>query len=154
MGNEMSLLESIKVDQRNARIVRDTVKATVLTTLIGEVEGELTRLKPEQRTAEKTNATVLAKIKQFLDKIRENELIAGDRRDSDWCDELQKEREAIEGYMPRQMDKSELKRVLIQKFGDAIRTESKGVLMKFLKEGFAGRYDGKLAAQVVDEFLK
>lgn len=147
----MSLLESIKVDQRNARICRDSVKATVLTTLIGEVEGELTRLKPEQRTFEKTNAVVLAKIKQFLDKIRENELIAGDRRDSDWCDELQAEREAIEGYMPRQMDKSELKRVLTQA---GIENPNKGVLMKFLKDNFAGQYDGKLAAQVVDEFLQ
>jgi uncharacterized protein YqeY len=147
----MSLLESIKVDQRNARIVRDSVKATVLTTLIGEVEGEVTRLKPELRTSQKVNEIVLAKIKQFLDKIRENELIAGDRRDSDWCDELQKEREAIEGYMPRQMDKSELKRVLTQA---GIETPNKGSLMKFLKEKFAGQYDGKLAAQVVDEFLQ
>jgi uncharacterized protein YqeY len=145
----MSLLESIKVDQLNARKVRNTVKAQVLTTLIGEVEGELTRLKPEDRVFEKINATCIAKIKQFLDKIRENELIAGDRRDSDWCDLLQLEREAIEGYMPRQMDKSELKRVLTQ----AQLTPTKGILMKFLKDNFLGQYDGKLAAQVVDEFL-
>ena len=145
----MSLLESIKLDQLNARKARNVIKAQVLTTLIGEIEGELTRLKPEDRD-EKIAATCIAKIKQFLDKIKENELIAGGRRDGNWCDVLLAEREAIEGYMPRQMDKSELKRVLVQFNAE---NPNKGVLMKFLKDNFAGQYDGKLAAQVVDEFL-
>jgi uncharacterized protein YqeY len=145
----MSLLESIKLDQLNARKARDATKAQVLTTLIGEIEGELTRLKPEDRVA-KVNSICISKVKQFLDKINENLVIAEERNDQDWKTVLVAETVAIAGYMPVQLDKSALKRVLTQA---GIENPNKGLLMKFLKDNFAGQYDGKLAAQVVDEFL-
>ena len=143
--NNMSLLDSIKADQLTARKEKKAVKASLLTTLIGEAA-----MVGKNAGRDTTDAEVVATIRKFLKGIDESLRVAGDYRDGDQCTVLWEEKEALESYLPRQMDQSELKRVLTQFNAE---NANKGVLMKFLKDNFAGQYDGKLAAQVVDEFL-
>jgi uncharacterized protein len=139
------LLACIKADQLSARKEKRAVTASLLTTLIGEAS-----MVGKNAGRETTDAEVVATIRKFLKGVDESLRVAGDYRDDAQCTVLWEEKTALESYLPRQMDKSELKRVLTQFNAE---NANKGVLMKFLKDNFAGQYDGKLAAQVVDEFL-
>ena len=141
----MSLLARIKSDQLTARKAKQAVTASLLTTLIGEAS-----MVGKNAGRETTDAEVVATIRKFLKGVDESLRVAGDYRDGEMVSVLWEEKTALESYLPRQMDKSELKRVLTQFNAE---NANKGVLMKFLKDNFAGQYDGKLAAQVVDEFL-
>jgi len=145
MGNEMSLLNQIKADQLTARKNKEVVKASLLTTLIGEAA-----MVGKNAGRDTTDAEVVAVIRKFLKGVDESLRVAGDYRDGDRCEVLWEEKEALEAYLPRQMDESELKQVLSQ-FDSKVA--SKGTLMKFLKDNYAGQYDGKIAAKVVDEFF-
>lgn len=144
--NNMSLLDKIKADQLSARKAKEAVKASLLTTLIGEASI----IGKNDGNRESTDAEVIAVIRKFLKGIDESLRVAGDYRDDEKCTLLWEEKDALEAYLPRQMDQSELKRVLTQFNAE---NANKGVLMKFLKDNFAGQYDGKLAATVVDQFL-
>jgi uncharacterized protein len=147
----MSILDTIKADQLAARKVKDSVTTALLTTLIGEIEGELTRLAPEARL-KAVEATVTATVKSFLKKNGENNVIAGDRRDSDWCDQLAAEAAALSKYLPTQLSSAHIADIVATLCRD-VGNRSKGVLMKFFKDNHAGQYDGKVAAGVVDTIL-
>lgn len=147
----MSILDTIKADQLAARKAKDSVTTALLTTLIGEIEGELTRLAPEARL-KAVEATVTATVKSFLKKNAENNVIAGDRRDSDWCDQLSTEAQALEKYLPTQLTAEHIKGIVHTLCQD-VGNRTKGFLMKFLKDNHAGQYDGKVAAGVVDTVL-
>lgn len=139
----MTLLQKLQADQLNARKAKDSAKASLLTTLLGEIDTEAKRSgKP---TADQD---VLATVRKFLKGVNENIVIAGERRDSTWLDTLEAERDTLNSYLPQQMTKEEIAIALVMELKD------KGKMMKFLKDNFAGKYDGKLAAQVVDELLK
>lgn len=140
----MSLLDKIRADQLAARKNREADKASLLTTLIGEaaMKGK------NSGNRESTDSEVEEVIRKFLKGNRENMAIAGDRRDGDWCDRLDAEREVLESYLPKQLSVDEI-RAKIQG-----QEKSKPALMKYLKENFAGLYDGKAASQVVDEYIK
>lgn len=141
----MTLLTQIKADQLAARKAKDGEKASLLTTLIGEIDTELKR---------SGKVDELAIVKKFLKGVNENLVIAGDRRDSDWCDRLDKEKEILEAYQPKQLTKEEIDSYLTQAVLHDGLEKNKGAIMKYLKDNFAGKYDGKMAASIVDEFLK
>lgn len=128
----MALIDQIKADQLAARKARDTLHASLLTTLLGEV-GIVAK------NAGRTDATdeeVIATVKKF---IKNNESIPDGARNVTHDAELH----TLEEYLPKQLTRDEL--VAIKATGTFA---NKGEWMKHLKENYAGRYDGKLASEV------
>ena len=137
------LLEKLKADQLAARKAKDANKASLLTTVVGEIETDSRRTgKPT------TDADVMATIRKFLKGVDENIRIYSDYRDGENSDRCWAEKTILESYLPTQMSDEQLKEVL------RAQLTNKGAMMKFLKENFSGQYDGKLASQVIDELLK
>ena len=124
----MSLLEKIRADQLAARKARDAEKVSTLTTLLSDAA----RVGKDDGDRESTDAEVIAVVRKFLKSNAENMRIAGDRRDSEWCDTLDAEREVVEAYLPKQMTKAEI----MDRLKDL--EKNKGALMKYLKDNFAG----------------
>lgn len=139
----MTLLTQIKSDQLAARKARNLEKSSLLTTLIGEAS----MIGKNDGNRDSTDAEVIGVIRKFLKGVKENLDIVGDHNTA-VCDILNAEEEILSSYLPKQMTEEQIKAALE---GQA---KNKGLLMKYLKDNFAGQYDGKLAAQVVDEFLK
>ncbi len=147
----MTLFTQIKTDQLAARKARDGLKATLLTTLI----GELTAIGKNDGNREVIDADVVKLVKKFLDGVNETIALIKDASNVDGSADryvnLLKEQSYLTAYMPQQMDEATLTEVLCE-----LVTESGpnlGKLMGLLKERYAGQYDGKMASTVAKSVI-
>lgn len=147
----MTLFSQIKADQLAARKAKDGLKATLLTTLI----GELTAIGKNDGNREVTDADVVKLVKKFLDGVNETIALIKDASNVDGSADryvnLLKEQSYLTAYMPQQMDEATLTEVLCE-----LVTESGpnlGKLMGLLKERYAGQYDGKMASTVAKSVI-
>lgn len=134
----MALIDTIKADQRSARMARNAVSANLLTTLLGEVGTVAKNAGREQPTDEE----VTALLKKFVKNTQEMIKLA----DSDTS---RAELAILESYLPKQLTTDEIKKILI-----TAAVANKGAAMKFLKENYNGQYDGKAAAEAFDSIGK
>lgn len=136
---EIMLLKKIKADQLAARIVKDGIKTALLTTLIGDAE-----MVGKNAGRETTDDEVVAVIKKFLKNNLEfqKHVPEGDIG-------LFTEQTILESYLPQQLTEINLQMIIFKEFGDIELKSKKGVIMKFLKENYAGQYDGAVASKVI-----
>ena len=141
-----TLFDQIKADQLVARKAKDGLKATLLTTLI----GELTAIGKNDGNREVTDADVVKLVKKFLDGVNETIRLLGDTN-------LQAtlkagyEKAILKPYLPQQMDEAKLTEVLTE-----LVTESGpnlGKLMGLLKARYAGKYDGGMASTIAKKVI-
>jgi uncharacterized protein YqeY len=145
----MTLFSQIKADQLAARKAKDGLKATLLTTLI----GELTAIGKNDGNREVTDADVVKLVKKFLDGVNETIALMTDFSNKDGNADryvnLLKEQCYLTNYMPQQMDEYMLTlavRAIIDELGS---NANMGQVMAALKAKHAGQYDGKVASNVV-----
>ena len=147
----MTLFNQIKADQLAARKAKDGLKATLLTTLI----GELTAIGKNDGNREVTDADVVKLVKKFLDGVNETMALINDANNSDGSADryinLLKEQTYLTVYMPQQMGESKLTEVLTELVTET--GPNLGKLMGLLKERYAGQYDGKMASTLAKKVL-
>lgn len=145
------LIENLKEDQLIARKNRDQIKATLLTTLIGEAE----MVGKNAGNRAPFDEEVVAVVKKFLKGI--NETIAVLTKSGQDATQFEKEREILDSYLPTQLTKEKIIVMLDSAVVDGTLVEDKsfkGASMKWLKEHYSGQYDGRVAAEAIDEFMK
>ena len=144
----MSLIDQIKADQLSARkgqfnvdgTFDNKIVASILTTLIGEVGTVAKNDGREQATDEE----VIVFIKKFIKNLEETIKIVSEG--SGFGIDINQQRQELEvlvTYLPKQLTEEEL--VALKA---STNPANKGEWMKFLKENYAGRYDGKMASAV------
>lgn len=144
----MTLIQRIRADQLQARKETDTVKANLLTTLIGEAVS----IGKNDGNRETTDAEVVALTKKFIKNLQE--AIAACSRFGFNTDDQVREVSILEAYIPKQMSAEQLKEVVT-----AIKAEisagpkDMGKVMALLKARHDGQYDGKVASSIVKEVL-
>ncbi len=139
----MTLITKIKADQLQARKDRNSLKSTILTTLIGEASI----IGKNGGNREVTDQEVITVIKKFIKSIDDTLNYLGVA--SSFTVQYQvvaSEKAMLEKYLPSQMTEEELIQAIAE-----VKFAPKGIIMKFLKDNFAGKYDGKLASKVIDE---
>jgi uncharacterized protein len=150
----MTLLMTLKADQLAARKSRDQLKASLLTTLIGEAE----MLGKNDGNREVTDSEVTALIKKFIKNVDITlDAIGLKMYDADGrIADAQEERRILDSYLPKQLTQEQLTHIIgsMKVEFNVLDVKGKGAIMKTLKERFDGQYDGKMAAQVVDSALK
>jgi uncharacterized protein YqeY len=127
-----------------------SVEISLLTTLYAEAASVG---KNSQR--ESTDAEVIATIKKFIKNNEQFAQACGDRREIDKLDILEREREVLESFIPKQLSDTELK-TIIKEFIDAngiTGPKGMGLVMKELKEKYDGLYDGKIASNIIKQML-
>ena len=138
----MTLFNQIKADQLTARKAKDGLKATLLTTLI----GELTAIGKNDGNREVTDADVVKLVKKFNDGMEQTaKFCAGHNQEG--VDTALAEIEIISKYMPQQMDEAALTeavKVIVAEVGPNM-----GKVMAALKAQYAGKYDGGMASKIV-----
>lgn len=137
----MSLFQTLKNDQLQARKDRDSATASLLTTLIGEAA----MVGKNDGNRESTDSEVLATIKKFVKNINESLAVRNDAA-------LQHEKTILESYLPVQLTDTDL-RLIIYDLVTSQSTSNMGSVMQVLKTKFNGRYDGKVASTIVKELL-
>ncbi len=146
----MSLLETIKHDQLEARKAKETVKIDLLTTLYSEAVMVGKNSTPPRDT---TDVEVIATIKKFLKNTDECLSVAGDRRDGHRVDVLSEEREVLVRYLPKQLSEDELYDI-ITSYADSngiSLPKGTGLIMKYLKDNYGGLYDGAAASNFIKQ---
>jgi len=146
-----SLSNRIREDALAARKQRSPAAGT-LTTLLGEISTREKTLSPPRPL---TDEEILSIIRKFLKNIDETETALAARRPAGDVGEgrasgLAAERSALAAYLPQQMSRDALIAAVEPLVRDGL---AMGQIMGRLKEGFPGRYDGRLASEVARELL-
>mgnify|MGYP003586332151 CR=1 FL=1 len=150
------LLSKIKEQQTTLRkkqmkeAVDLNVEISLLTTLYAEAAAV-----GKNQMRESTDAEVIATVKKFIKNNEQFAQACGERRDSDTLDILEREREVLESFIPKQLSDTELK-TIIKEFIDAngiTGPKGMGLVMKELKEKYDGLYDGKIASNIIKQML-
>jgi uncharacterized protein YqeY len=144
----MTLINTIKRDQLESRKNRDKLKASLLTTLLGEAMA----IGKTDGNRETTDPEVIALIKKFVKNIGLSlEVAEGEAKSN-----LEAEKQILTQYLPQQMSEEEITTVvqnIINIQGLDASPRNIGVVMKSLREGFEGQYDAKLASNIVKACL-
>jgi uncharacterized protein YqeY len=145
----MPLIQTIKSAQIAARKKRDSITASLLTTLIGEAE-----MVGKNANREVTDQEVVATIKKFIKNLDETIRIAGDYRDGDACDKAWTEKQALEKFLPKQLSEAEIRALISDFLGVGETRPNMGEVMKHMKSNYDGQYDGKVVSKIAGELLK
>ncbi len=131
------LIESIRKDMFEAKKVKDTVKANLLSTLYSEI------FTLSKSGKELTNEDELKIIKKFQKNIEETLAL---EIPEDTKAKLKTEKEILDGYLPKQLSKEEIEKIV-----SAMVAEGKGVkeIMPFFKENYSGKYDGRTVNEII-----
>lgn len=140
----ISLHQQIKDAQKAARMNRDCdnakVKASILTTLLGELSTKTTGT-----GIMLSDDLILQTTKKF---IKNNEETMNTTFDMDVLRKLTIENNCLQEFMPKQLTEDEL-RAKIKFLCATGEVCSMGSVMAELKNQFGGQYDGKLASQII-----
>jgi uncharacterized protein YqeY len=132
-------MEQIRADQLTARKAKDSVRASLLTTLIGEASA----VGKAAGNRESTDAEVTAVIQKFIKNI---DLTLTHVKDA----VALAERAILETYLPKQMSKEQIvAEIEVVKASGVDAKALKGAVMKHFKEKFAGQYDSKAILELI-----
>lgn len=140
----MSLLNRLRADHLAARKANDSVRKGLLTALIGEAQ----MVGKNNGNRESTDAEVIGMVRKFIKNAEETKRVLPEAIKHT----AQAEIDILVGYLPQQMDESQLREVIYQ-FRIANPHAKIGDAMKFLKERYEGQYDGKIASTAVKSVL-
>lgn len=130
----MSLFNEIKTQQVEARKARQTVRATLLTTLLGEISTQVAGT-----TQEPSDEVSTSVVKKFVKNTNETLRL----KDNEVSRE---ELEILESFLPKPLTDVELT-ALVASYVLIAKSEGKtggalvGSVMKDMKEGYPNRYD-------------
>ena len=145
----MTILANIKAEQLRARKDRDSIKATLLTTLIGDA----VMVGKNDGNRESTDAEVVGVIKKFVANTTEVlGFLDGDPKiKPSEIDKLKTEITILKSFLPQQLSETELSDVIGQiiETTDASSIKDMGKVMKALKEQHSGKYDGAQANALI-----
>lgn len=148
----MVTIEQLKKEQLQARKDRASVKATLLTTLLGEIQGKVTALDVGMRTEAKEAEIVQARVTSFLKQNREAQEHLQKAGDTDKVQQLKEEESILVTYQPVKMSADELRVIIKEKFPE-ITEKNKGPIVGFLKKNYGDKVDGALAQKVIAELV-
>lgn len=149
----MTLIETIKKAQIQARKEKNEVSASTLTTLIGEAE----MIGKNDGNRQSTDAEVTAVIKKFIKNIDETAAVLEKAAQPDVArlEKLAQEKVILTAFMPKQLSELELRDIvgsILLTFEDK-NPKLMGKVLGILKEKYAGQYDGALASKIAKEML-
>ena len=131
------LVDAIKTARMVAMKLRDVPARTILTTLLGELEGAAKR-----DGTEITDDMVIKTCKKFV--AGNLEVIALDNS----VEQLTAENIILNGFIPKQLTEEELYAIIVE-----LKPTNLGTVMQYLKNNYHGLYDGKLAANVAHHVI-
>ena len=136
----MTLYAKIKADCLVFRKEHKKEEAGILLVVLGEAETKAKQLSSDSLEADGSlpGHGVLKIIKKNIDDaVTTLNAKKGNQK-------AQLTRDLLEPYMPSMLTAEELQDILTS----AVEVENLGTAMKFLKENYAGKYDGKVASEV------
>lgn len=155
----MSIIEQVKADQVAARKARNTLAATLLTTLLGDANMVAKNAQRDTPTDEEVTVVIgkFLKRNKEMQEIIHKSVAAQESHNHSYISEAilgkltiaLEEQKILESYLPQKLSESELIQIVSAAVagGTALTVAA---LMGFLKANHAGKYDGKIAKTAVE----
>ena len=132
------LVDQIKAARMTAMKERDGAARTILTTLLGELEGLAKR---EQ--IDISDDMVIRTCKKFIVGNLETIKLGGD------AEKLEIENTILRVFIPKQLSEDDLRVIIAD-----MKLLNLGQIMQQLKAEHEGTYDGKMASQIAREYIE
>ncbi|HEY1041428.1 MAG TPA: GatB/YqeY domain-containing protein [Candidatus Paceibacterota bacterium] len=149
----MTLLETLKEDMKNAMRAKESEKLTVIRGILSSITNELVNLKrgPDGTLSEEETVSVIRReAKKRKDAIEE---FAKAGRE-DLADNEKFELTVLEIYLPQLMSKEDITKFVQEKIAATPEPISKGPFVGSVMKDLAGKADGALVKEVVDELVR
>lgn len=142
------LLKTIQADSLAARRARDTVRATLLTTLYSEAA----MVGKNDGNRDSTDDEVIKVIRKFVKGIDESLAV---KTEGPAAEALRTEKALLEAYLPVQVTEADVEAAAhgIVASLEQRGPKAMGAVMKALKDRFGAALDGQVASAVVKRVL-
>jgi len=139
---------TIRESLKGAMKSRDQVRLDTIRSILSEIQYEEMQKGIDDLPAQ----DVVTVLQRELKKRQESMQYEEQAGRADAVEKLKLEAKIIEGFLPQQMSAQELETV-VKEFAATTPGASMPLAMKFLKEKYAGLYDGKTASEVAKRVL-
>jgi uncharacterized protein YqeY len=136
---KQKLKESLKIAMK----AQDKLRMETIRALISEIQYEEMRAEKDELPTSECNIVLQREVKKRSEAIG----FAESAKRLEERDKLQSEIKIIEEFLLKQLSAEELDKLLTD-FKGSSQGAVLGTAMKFLKDQFAGQYDGKLASEI------
>lgn len=141
-----SLIKTIQAEYLAARYAKDTLKANLLSTLLGEAQT----IGKDAGNRDASDDETITIIKKFIKNA--NEVAEVTRNNHQGMINAYKEIEILETYLPKQMSGLEIK-TNIESYLAAHPSANMGEIMKYFKTNFNNLYDGRTVSTIIKEYI-
>lgn len=141
----MSTYTEVKAQRIQAMKDKDELKKNILSTLIARFDyANISKLegKEQEDAAQQVLLTLRTDLRKFLKDIQEKKITIDEKVQKE-LDKNMLEQNIIATFMPKVLDNKELEAIIDGLFAEM---NDFGAVMKTLKKGYEGAYDGKHAA--------
>lgn len=133
---------------KSAMKERDRVKADAIRSVLAAIQYEEMQKKVDDLPAD----AIIAVLQREVKKRKEEIEFAEKASRNDVIEKVNLELKVIETFLPKQLSRDELVKVVTELKGK-IANVNMGLVMKELQGSYGGQYDGKMASEVVKQVL-
>jgi uncharacterized protein YqeY len=141
------MLELLKADKLAAFKAKDKVKTLLLSTLIGDLE----KISKDKGNNVVDNTRVINLIGKFVKGA--NEVLKYAEAGTAQYEKAKAEIEILSAYLPKVLTREETKAAITNAMVAIVVEANMKNIMKYLKEEYGNRLDGKLASGMIKEAL-
>ena len=134
----------LQADLQAAMKARAAEKVLILRGLIAAIKN----VKVDKQVPTLPEADIAALVRKEINKRVEAAEFARQAGRTELVDSNEREKAVLEAYLPQQLDPAALE-ALIKQLAAELGTTQIGPIMATLRERHAGRFDGKLASELV-----
>lgn len=131
------LIETIRKDMQDAKRIKETLKANLLSTLYAEI---FTLSKSGKELTEDDEIRIIRKFIKNTDETLAFDITPEAK------EKLLTEKKILETYLPSQLSKDEIEKLVSQMISEGKTIKE---IMPFFKENYSGRYDGRAVSEVI-----
>lgn len=149
----ITLIQKIKDSQLIARKARNSVKATLLTTLIGEAE----MVGKSSGNRDSTDSEVLQVVRKFEKNLNENiKLFTGNIGKLIALDYAEQELAILQEFLPQKINDEDVAddiNALLKAFNLANDMKSMGTITKALRQTYGDQFDGQQVSTIFKSMI-
>lgn len=135
---KMKLQNALKEAMR----ARDQVRLDTIRSVLSAIDYE-----ELQKGSEVTEGAFIEIVKREIKKRKEELEFAEKAQRSEEIAKLGSESKILEGFLPQQLSAADIEKIIVE-LKEANPATNMGLVMKTLKEKYAGQYDSKVASEI------
>lgn len=140
--------KKLQDEMKNAMREKDKLRLAVIRGVLSAMQYEEMRQKKDALSDDEIMAVIRAELKKRTEAL---EYAEKDGR-SELIEDLKREEAILKEFLPEQMTAEELEGV-VKSIKEENATTKMGDIMKVLRERYSGRYDSKMASEIVKKVL-